>query len=67
MARSSHPPQLDYSNYTRTWRRVQITKLLVMQFDIVHNKKLPRCNRALPSNKGVCTVSTDESVSREAA
>jgi hypothetical protein len=30
MARPSHPPRLDYSNYT--WRRVQITKLLVMQF-----------------------------------
>jgi hypothetical protein len=26
----SHPPWLDHSNYT--WRRVQITKLLVMQF-----------------------------------
>jgi hypothetical protein len=26
----SHPPRLDYSNYT--WRRVQIMKLLVMQF-----------------------------------
>jgi hypothetical protein len=26
----SHPPRLDYSNYT--WRRVQITKPLVMQF-----------------------------------
>jgi hypothetical protein len=30
MTRPSHPPRLDYSNYT--WRRVQITKLLVMQF-----------------------------------
>jgi hypothetical protein len=30
MAHPSHPPRLDYSNYT--WRRVQITKLLVMQF-----------------------------------
>jgi hypothetical protein len=29
MARPSHPPRLDYSNYT--WRRVQITKLHVMQ------------------------------------
>jgi hypothetical protein len=29
MARQSHPPRLDYSNYT--WRRVQIIKLLVMQ------------------------------------
>jgi hypothetical protein len=26
----SHPPRLDHSNYT--WRRVQIMKLLVMQF-----------------------------------
>jgi hypothetical protein len=30
MPRQSHPPRLDHSNYT--WRRVQITKLLVMQF-----------------------------------
>jgi hypothetical protein len=30
MTRPSHPPRRDYSNYT--WRRVQITKLLVMQF-----------------------------------
>jgi hypothetical protein len=30
MARPSHPPLLDYSNYT--WRRVQITKLLIIQF-----------------------------------
>jgi hypothetical protein len=30
MARSSHPPRLDYSNYT--WRRVQTMKLLLMQF-----------------------------------
>jgi hypothetical protein len=29
MARPFHPPRLDHSNYT--WRRVQITKLLVMQ------------------------------------
>jgi hypothetical protein len=29
MTRLSHPPRLDYSNYT--WRRVQIMKLLVMQ------------------------------------
>jgi hypothetical protein len=33
MARPSHPPRLDYSNYT--WRRVQITKLLVVQFSPV--------------------------------
>jgi hypothetical protein len=26
----SHPPWLDHSNYT--WRRVQVMKLLVMQF-----------------------------------
>jgi hypothetical protein len=30
MPRPPHPPRLDYSNYT--WRRVQITKLLIMQF-----------------------------------
>jgi hypothetical protein len=29
-AHPSHPPWIDYSNYT--WRRVQITKLLAMQF-----------------------------------
>jgi hypothetical protein len=28
MARPSHPPRLDYSNYT--WRRIKITKLLIM-------------------------------------
>jgi hypothetical protein len=31
MARPSHPPRLDYSNYT--WRRVQIMKLLVMPLE----------------------------------
>jgi hypothetical protein len=31
MARPSHPPRLDYSNYS-TWRRVQITELFIMQF-----------------------------------
>jgi hypothetical protein len=30
MARPSHPPRLDYSNYS--WRRVQIMKLLILQF-----------------------------------
>jgi hypothetical protein len=30
MALPSHPPRLDYSNYS--WQRVQIMKLLVMQF-----------------------------------
>jgi hypothetical protein len=30
--RLSHPSRLDYSNYT--WRRVQITKLFVMQFSL---------------------------------
>jgi hypothetical protein len=33
MARPSHPPRLDFSNYT--WRRVQITKLLIMYFSII--------------------------------
>jgi hypothetical protein len=30
MPRPSHPSWLDYSNYT--WRRVQVMKLLIMQF-----------------------------------
>jgi hypothetical protein len=30
MTRPSHPPRLDYSNYT--WRRVQIMKLLTRQY-----------------------------------
>jgi hypothetical protein len=30
MPHPSHPPRLDHSNYS--WRRVQITKFLVMQF-----------------------------------
>jgi hypothetical protein len=30
MSRSSNPPRLNYSNYA--WGRVQITKLLVVQF-----------------------------------
>jgi hypothetical protein len=33
MLRSSHLPRLDHSNYT--WRRVKITKLLVMQFSLL--------------------------------
>jgi hypothetical protein len=39
MARPSHPPRLDYSNYT--WRRVQITKLLVMQFSPFSRHLIP--------------------------
>jgi hypothetical protein len=30
MPRPSHPPWLGHSNYT--WRRVQVMKLLIMQF-----------------------------------
>jgi hypothetical protein len=33
MPRPSYPPRLDYSNYS--WRRIQITKLLVMQFSLI--------------------------------
>jgi hypothetical protein len=33
-----HPPWLDHSNYT--WRRVQVMKLLIMQFDYIwYNRK----------------------------
>jgi hypothetical protein len=38
----SHPPWLDHSNYT--WRRVQITKLLIMQFSPPFRQLIPsRC------------------------
>jgi hypothetical protein len=39
MTRPSHPPRLDYSNYT--WQRVQITKLLVMQFSSLSRHLIP--------------------------
>jgi hypothetical protein len=39
MARPSHPPRLDYSNYT--WQRVKITKLLVMQFSPFSHNIIP--------------------------
>jgi hypothetical protein len=39
MARPSHLPRLDYSNYT--WRRVQIMKLLVMQFSSFSRHLIP--------------------------
>jgi hypothetical protein len=39
MTRPSHPPGLDYFNYT--WRRVQITKLLVMQFSPTSRHFIP--------------------------
>jgi hypothetical protein len=39
MARPSHLPRLDYSNYT--WRRVQIAKLLIMQFSTARWKSSP--------------------------
>jgi hypothetical protein len=32
MTRPSNPPRLDYSTRNYAWRRVQITKILVMQF-----------------------------------
>jgi hypothetical protein len=43
MPRPSHPPRLDYSNYeyNRTWRRVQITKLLIMQFSPFSRHLIP--------------------------
>jgi hypothetical protein len=35
----SHLPRLDYSTYT--WRRVQITKLLVVQFSLFSRDLIP--------------------------
>jgi hypothetical protein len=39
MARPSHPSRLDYCNYT--WRRVQITKLFIMQFSPFSHHFIP--------------------------
>jgi hypothetical protein len=39
MACPSHPPRLDYSNYT--WRREQIMKLPVMQFSPFTRQERP--------------------------
>jgi hypothetical protein len=46
MARPSHPPLLDYSNYT--WRRVQITKLLIMQFSPFSRHLIPLRSKCPP-------------------
>jgi hypothetical protein len=48
MTRPSHPPRLDYSNYT--WRRVQITKLLVMQFSPFTRHLIPPWSKYPPQH-----------------
>jgi hypothetical protein len=47
MTRPSHP-RLDYSNYT--WRRVQITKLLVMQFSPITRHLIPLRSKYPPQH-----------------
>jgi hypothetical protein len=47
MPRPSHP-RLDHSNYT--WRRVQITKLLVMQFSPLSCQLIPLRSRHVPQH-----------------
>jgi hypothetical protein len=44
MPRPSHPPWLDHSNYT--WRRVQVTKLLIKPHspNILDRISRDRCN-----------------------
>jgi hypothetical protein len=39
MTRPSHPSWLDHSNYT--WRRVQVVKLLIMQFSPISCRFVP--------------------------
>jgi hypothetical protein len=46
MASPPHPPRLDYSNYT--WRRVQIMKLLVMQFSPFTCHLIPLRSKYVP-------------------
>jgi hypothetical protein len=52
MPRPSHSLRLDYSNYT--WRRVQITKLLVMQFSPFSCHLIPLRSKYSPE----CTTTT---------
>jgi hypothetical protein len=47
-ARPSHPPRLDYSNYTL--RRVQITKLLIMQFSSFSRHLIPLQSKYPPQH-----------------
>jgi hypothetical protein len=44
----SHPPRLHYSN--DTWRRVQITKFLVMQFSLFSRHLIPLWSKYLPQH-----------------
>jgi hypothetical protein len=48
MARPSHPPQLDHSNYTL--RRVQIMKLLVIQFSPFFRHLIPLRSKYPPQH-----------------
>jgi hypothetical protein len=44
----SHPPRLDYSNYT--CRRVQIMKLIVMQFSSLSRHLIPLRSKYPPQH-----------------
>jgi hypothetical protein len=55
MPRPSHPPRLDYSNYT--WRRVQITKLLIMQFSPFSRHLIPLRSKYPPQHMFSNTLS----------
>jgi hypothetical protein len=48
MPSPSHPTRLDYSNYT--WRRVQITKLLVIQFSPFSHHLIPLRSKYPPQH-----------------
>jgi hypothetical protein len=48
MARQSHPPWPDYSNYT--WRRVHIMKLLVTQFSPFTGQLIPLRSKYPPQH-----------------
>jgi hypothetical protein len=48
MACPSYPPRLDYSNYT--WRRVQIMKLLIMQFSLFTRHLIPLRSKYPPQH-----------------
>jgi hypothetical protein len=51
MARPSNPPWLDYSNYT--WWRLQITKLLIMQFSSFSRHLIPLRSKYSPQRSNI--------------
>jgi hypothetical protein len=52
MAHPSHPPRLDYSNYT--WRRVQIMKLLIIASVTI--KEREKMNKKIKTIENIAAI-----------